>query len=78
MMARPLFQQSLRDLLDRKPFKPFVIETDDGHRWEIDKRERLSYLAGDSALFVGQGEELSFLVCDNVRQIMEIGPEIPC
>jgi hypothetical protein len=71
MMSRVIFQQSLRNLLDQKPFKPFVIEEDDGRRFQIDRREDLDYLAGDNAIYFGPGQ-WSYIVCDYVRQILEL------
>jgi hypothetical protein len=74
MMTRAVFEQSLRQFLDRKPFKPFMIEMDDGSRWQIDRRERLSFYVGDSALYVSPDEELSFLDRDDVRDIVDLPP----
>lgn len=71
MMSRTAFQQSLRNLLDQKPFKPFVIESDDGRRWQIDRKEYLSYYLGDNAMYLGPGD-MEFVDCEIVREIVEL------
>jgi hypothetical protein len=74
MMARPTFEQTIQRFLRRKPFKPFVIEFDNGQRWVVEKPEVLFHHTGDSALYFRPDGSFDFVDCDNVRQIIELTP----
>jgi hypothetical protein len=41
MMKRVEYEQTTHDLLRRQPFRPFVIEYDDGRRFVVDDPRRL-------------------------------------
>ncbi|HXG10750.1 MAG TPA: hypothetical protein VNK04_13415 [Gemmataceae bacterium] len=75
-MARPTFEQAMRALLQRKPFQPFAIEFDNGEQWVVEQPEMLFYYTGDSALYFRPDGSLSFVDCDNVKQLVEL-PQAP-
>jgi hypothetical protein len=77
MMPRATFEETLQAHLRRQPFKPFVIEFDDGRRWIVDKREALSYYTGDSALYFRPDGSLDFVDSDAVCRFAELAAATP-
>jgi len=72
MMARPAFEQAMQAFLRRKPFKPFVIEFDNGEQWAVEKPETLFYYTGDNALYFRADGSFDFVDCVNVKQLLDL------
>jgi hypothetical protein len=74
MMTRLTFEEELRAHLRRQPFRPFVIEFDDGLQWVVERPEVVSYYTGDSALYFHPDGSFDFVDCDAVRRMVEVTP----
>jgi hypothetical protein len=72
MMTRAAFEESIRGHLQRKPFKPFVIEFDDGEQWVVGQPEALWYYTGDSALYFRPDGTFDFVDSESVRRFIEL------
>ncbi len=75
MMKRVDFEATLRSFLWRKPFRPFIIEMEDGQKVTIERRESLSYFAGDEAMLLDPDGPFAFIDRDYVIRIADA--EIP-
>jgi hypothetical protein len=75
MMKRIEFAQAIQSRLDRKPFRPFAVELEDGQRRVVEKRESISYLVGNDALYVHPNGEWEFLDRDDVMRVVDLAPE---
>jgi hypothetical protein len=51
-MTAKEFEETLRGLLDRKPFQPFIVEYNDGERIEVDVPDVA--FSGGAAGFLGK------------------------
>jgi hypothetical protein len=71
MMTRTSFEEAIRTHLRRQPFKPFIIEFDDGRQWIVENPEALSYYTGDSALYFRADGSFDFVDCEAVCRIVE-------
>lgn len=71
-MTRKDFEQAMHTFLRRKPFKPFVIEFDDGQQWVVGQPEAVHYYTGDDALYFRPDGSFDFVDCENVKQLLEL------
>lgn len=71
-MTRTTFEQEMHTHLRRQPFKPFVIEFDNGECWVVEHRKAISYWTGDSALYFPPDGSFNFVDCDNVVRLVEV------
>ena len=71
MMKREQFDQLARSFWKRQPFRPFVIEYDDGQRFVVADPELFSCYAGSADLFHADGS-LDILDHENVARIVEL------
>lgn len=74
MMLKSVFGQTLRERLERRPFKPFLIEFDDGEQWVVGQPEAIHYHTGGSAVYFRPDGSFDFVDCDAVRQFLELAP----
>jgi len=72
-MTPEIFERTLRELLQRRPFLPFIVEMDDGERFIVDDPEAVP-LSGGAAGFIGM-DKIYFFNCDNVRHFLALTPE---
>ena len=75
MMKLVDYEEALRSRLDRQPFQPFVIEMEDGRRFEIRKKKDLAYWIGDMAMYGEPGNGWEWLYRDDVKQIVDLSAE---
>ncbi len=71
-MTRTEFERAMQTFLRRQPFKPFVIEFDNGQQWVAGQPEAVSYYTGDSALYFRPDGSMDFVDCENIRQLLEL------
>jgi hypothetical protein len=71
MMKRAALEQVLTSLLHRQPFRPFVIELDDGQRLVVERREALAHYVG-SATYFGADDSIFFVDPEDVKQVLEL------
>jgi hypothetical protein len=71
MMHAPVFDQLVRERLERKPFQPFVIEFDNGKRLVVEKREALMAPSYGNTVYFGPNNDLTFVDCVAVKQLVE-------
>jgi hypothetical protein len=76
-MTRGNFEQAMRNLLNRQPFRPFVIEFDDGERWVVGQPEALMYSDGGTAVFFRQDGSFDFVDSEAVRGLLELSAVTP-
>lgn len=69
-MSAEEFYRSIVDRLDRKPFRTFVVELNDGRKYEIDRRS-LAIRGGFAGGFA-RGNQIIRLDCENVKQIFDV------
>jgi hypothetical protein len=62
----------MHKFLRREPFKPFVIEFDDGEQWVVGQKDQVFYYTGDSALSFRPDGSFDFVDCVNVKQFLEL------
>jgi hypothetical protein len=74
MMHAPVFDQLVRERLERKPFQAFVIEFDNGNRLVVDKREALMAPSHGNTMYFGSNDDLTFVDCVAVKQLAELAP----
>src|SRR5438876_436852 len=65
MMKRETFEQVASTFLRRQPFRPFVLELDDGRSLVVAQREALSHYAG-SATYFGADGSITFVHPEDV------------
>ena len=70
-MMRAQFDEVTRQFAKRQPFRPFVIEYDDGQRFVIEQPDGFSSFAGSATYFDPAGE-LHLIDSENVRQVVEL------
>ena len=68
------FQRSLRTFLDRRPFKPFLIELDDGETFVVGQPTAVNYREGETALYFHTDGNMDFVNSEAVRRIVELVP----
>jgi hypothetical protein len=68
------FQKDLRAFLDRKPFKPFLIELDDGETFVVGQPAAVNYREGETALYYHADGNINFVNSEAVRRIVELVP----
>jgi hypothetical protein len=71
MMKRAEFDQLARSFWKRQPFRPFVIEYEDGERFIVDDPEAFGCYAGSATLFHPDGS-LDIIDNENVARIIEL------
>ena len=64
------FEKALLTMLDRRPFKPFTVELNNGERFEIDQPEA-TVLRQGLAIFMAPGPEPIYFTYDGVAQIVD-------
>jgi hypothetical protein len=74
MMTPRSFEDAIKLHLRRQPFKPFLIEFDDGRQWVVEKPETVSYYTGDSALYFHADGSMDFVDSEVVCRIVECAP----
>jgi len=74
MMHAPIFDQLVRERLERKPFQPFVIEFDNGNRLVVEQREALMAPSYGNTIYFGPNDDLTFVDCVAVKQFVEAAP----
>jgi hypothetical protein len=72
VMTRTSFEQAMQAFLQRKPFRPFVIEFDDGRQWVVGQPEALFYHTGDTAVYFRPDESFDFVDSEAVKQLLEL------
>ena len=72
MMTRTAFEQAMQAFLKRKPFRPFVIELDDGQQWVVGQPEALFYHEGNTGMYFRPDGSMDFVDCENVKQVLEL------
>ena len=77
MMRRAQFEEALRSHLWRTPFKPFIIELEDGRQLVIEQKQMLSYFTGDSALYLNPDGSGEFIDNEAVTRIVEKTAQTP-
>ena len=68
-MDRELFDQTIRALKHRKPFKPFTVSMENGDRLEVDHPDALAIRDGQ-ALFIGPGSVPSIFDHEGVNRVI--------
>jgi hypothetical protein len=77
IMTSVNFEQKLRALLQRQPFRPFVIELNDGEQWVVGQREALMYQHGGTAIYFRLDGSFDFVDSENVKQLLELTTKAP-
>jgi hypothetical protein len=77
MMTRTVLEQTMKAFLHRKPFRPFVIELEDGQQWVVGQPEAVFYHTGGTGMFFHQDGSMDFLDCENVKQLLELATVPP-
>jgi hypothetical protein len=67
-MTKKQFDESLRDLLRRRPFVPIEVALRDGKRFIIDRPDAVS-TDGGSAGFIDADGEIHFFNSETVQEI---------
>jgi hypothetical protein len=65
------FYDAIIGMLDREPFRGFVVEMQDGSRFVFDRPRSLAVRGGFAVGFASGGNYVRF-DCENVRQVMEV------
>jgi hypothetical protein len=71
MMKREQFDQLARAFWKRQPFRPFVIEYEDGERFVVTQPDAFGCYAGSATLFHPDGS-LDIIDSENVSRIVEL------
>ena len=71
MMKREDFANAVNALWHRRPFRPFVIELDDGERLVVGEPKALAHYAG-TATFVRPDGQFVFVDPEDVKQLLEL------
>ena len=66
-MTQESLEATLRSVLGRRPFQPFILEMDDGRRIAVDDPMALSF-GGGSVGFIGP-DEIHLLRCEQIKDI---------
>jgi hypothetical protein len=75
MMPVDQFEKTLKDLLKREPFEPFVIERDIGDQFVVSAPKALFYLDGPQGLYFHANGEMDFINAEVVKRIYRLVPE---
>jgi hypothetical protein len=75
MMPVEQFEQTLKDLLRREPFEPFVIERDIGDQFLVYAPKALFYLDGSRGLYFHADGNMDFINAEVVKRIYRLVPE---
>jgi hypothetical protein len=70
MTAKDFFDVIIT-MMNRKPFRGFIVELQDGSRIEIDRPRSLAVRGGFAVGFASGGTYVRF-DCENVRQVVEV------
>ena len=73
MMKRHQFQEAVDAYKQRQPFRPFVIEMDDGQRLVVEDPKAFPCFAGGGTWEWPDGE-LMFVDAEDVKQVVELNP----
>lgn len=68
-MDRDTFTETIRKFKNRKPFKPFIVVTMNGNRYEVDLPEAIVVREG-LAVFIGPGRVPGFFDNEGVKEIV--------
>src|SRR5262249_14146026 len=68
-MTQEAFEQTLRELMRRRPFQPFIVELVSGDRFEVDAPESVAWNGGTAGYLRPSGEPILFH-CKDVSQII--------
>jgi hypothetical protein len=71
MMKRHQFDEVVRTFWKRQPFRPFVIEYDDGTRFVIDEPSRFSCYAG-AANFFHADDSIDIIDHEEVSRVYDL------
>jgi hypothetical protein len=69
-MNADAFSRTLSELVDRRPFKAFALEMDDGTRIEIDNPRSLAYRDDEATGFARGGGHIN-IKANNVKKIVD-------
>jgi hypothetical protein len=69
VMTPERFEQTLRSLLSRRPYRPITVVLRSGERFEIDDPQYVSR-AGGSAGYIGPAEDLHFFDYEDVAEFI--------
>ncbi|MBV9123444.1 MAG: hypothetical protein JO112_08815 [Planctomycetes bacterium] len=72
MMTNKDFEQTIRGLLQRQPFQPFLIEFEDGSRFVVGQPEALMYQGGGTAIFIHPDGAFDFVDSEGVNRFIEL------
>lgn len=73
-MTTTTFEKQMQALLQRKPFRPFIIELNDGEQWVVGQPEALMYQNGGTGIYFRLDGSFDFVDCENVKQLLELIP----
>ena len=68
-MNQETFERTLRELMRRRPFLPFVVDLANGERFEVDAPESVAWGGGAAGYLRPDGEPILFH-CRDIRQIL--------
>jgi hypothetical protein len=68
-MVATEFYDAILEMLDREPFRAFIVEFQDGSRVEFDRSDSLAIRGGLAGGFAQDGSIVR-LDCENVRRIV--------
>jgi hypothetical protein len=71
MMKRADFEKVMATMLHRQPFRPFLIELDDGERLVVGQREAVHHYVGSAVYFRPDGN-FDFVDPENVNRLLEL------
>jgi hypothetical protein len=67
-MTPAAFEESLRALLRRQPFQPFLVELINGETFTVDRSDAVA-LGGGAAGFIAEKGDIYFFDYRNVRRL---------
>jgi hypothetical protein len=65
------FDRAMKEKLHREPFRPFVIEMDDGRRMVVTERQAVHHYVGPALLFYPDGN-FDFVDAESVKQLLDL------
>ena len=75
MMPADQFERTVKDLLKREPFEPFVIEDDAGEKYLVYTPKALFYIDGPRGLYFHADGNMDFINSEVVSKIYRLVPE---
>jgi hypothetical protein len=71
MLTPETFDQQIRELRQRQPFQPFLIELENGECLVVNDPQAIMYPQAGRSVFSQQGG-FSLVDCESVRRIVEL------